>query len=172
MSAVNGSTGLKVALAVSVALNVFAIAGGVTTWVTRNKVEQRVEDQQQAGRRDSVHDIVAGLDPDVRTRVQSTLRTSALAARPDFEQAREARRQAVELTKGPTLDPAAVTALLNRSTIAEMRGRARIERDAVDLLATLGPQDRQALGLILNRRGRQAVAKPDGEKLYGTPPGH
>ena len=171
MRRVSGSTALKVALAVSVALNVFAVAGGVTTWVTRNKVDQRVEDQQSAGRRDSVHDIVEGLDPDVRTRVQSTLRASALAARPDFEEAREARRQAVELTKAPTLDPAAVTVLLDRSTVAEMRGRARIERDAVSLLATLGPEDRQALGLILNRRGRQAVAKPDGDKPHDPPPG-
>ena len=152
---------LKIALAVSVALNLFAVAGAGTAWVTRARVDERVEDQRRPGRENSVREIVAGLDPEVRDRVKTALRASALAARPDFEEAREARREAIALTRGAQLDPAAATALLERSRTAEMRGRTRLEQDSVALLATLDADDRQALGVILNRHGR---GRPDHDR--------
>jgi len=152
---------LKIALAVSVALNLFAVAGAGTAWVTRARVDERVQDQRRPGREGSMREIVASLDPAVRERVKTTLRASALAARPDFEEAREARREAIALTRGPQLDPPAATALLERSRAAEMRGRARLEQDAVGLLTTLDAKDRQALGVILNRHGR---GRPDRDK--------
>ena len=94
------------------------------------------------------------MDPAVRDRVRTAMRASALAAKPDFEAARAARRQAVELAAAPTLDPAAVTAALDASRAAELRGRTRLEADAVALLATLEPADRAAMSQILKRRGR------------------
>jgi uncharacterized membrane protein len=97
------------------------------------------------------------MDPEVRQHVRSTLRASAMAARPDFEASRAARRQAVELMRVPTPDAAAANALLDQSRAAEMRGRARLEHDATALLATLEPKDRQALAVILSRRGKGAA---------------
>jgi uncharacterized membrane protein len=92
------------------------------------------------------------------------MRRSALAAKPDFEAARNARREAIDVAGRPTLDEARVRALLEQSRAAEMRGRARLENDAVAILATLNPEDRKALTPILRRKGdgRRAVAGKDG----------
>lgn len=149
---------LKVALAVSVALNLFAIAAGATLLVGRAKVEDRIEAAERAPRdRSPMQVVVSRLDPQVRQRVRQTLKASALAAKPDFEEARLKRRAAVELAGSPDFDPARARALLEESRAAEIRGRARLEADAVQLLVTLDPADRQALSELLTRRGRVVV---------------
>jgi uncharacterized membrane protein len=166
--------GLKIALAVSVALNVFGLAGGAAALIAREKVEARVERQRTPGRMKSFPEILQGLDPAVRERVRTTLRASAQAARPDFQEARDRRQQAVALSAAPTVDPARITALLDQSRAAEIRGRERLERDAVALFATLGPSDRQALSVILNRKGRDSGGREgrEGGKGGGKPPEH
>ena len=147
---------LKIALAASVAINLFAVAAGATLLVTRAQVEDRVEAQHRPARVGSPMRLIDQLDPTVRERVRAAMRASALAARPDFEEARLKRRQAVEMGQSATFDPARARALLEESRNAEIRGRARLEADAVALLATLEPDDRRALSEILTRRGRAA----------------
>ncbi len=147
---------LKLALVGSVALNLFAVAAGATLLVTRAQVEDRVEAQHRPARAGSPMRLIEQLDPAVRERVRDTLRASALAARPDFEEARLKRRQAVEMGRSATFDAVRAEALLEESRHAELRGRARLEADAVALLATLEPDDRRALSEILTRRGRAA----------------
>ncbi|MBU3973044.1 MAG: hypothetical protein KKE42_04500, partial [Alphaproteobacteria bacterium] len=93
---------LKIALAASVALNLFAIAAGATLFVTRAQIEDRVEAQHRPARAGSPMRLIDQLDPAVRERVRDTLRASALAARPDFEEARLKRRQAVEMGRSAT----------------------------------------------------------------------
>jgi len=153
---------LKIALAVSVALNLFAVAAGATLFVTRAQVEDRVEAQHRPARTGSPMRLVDQLDPAVRQRVRDTLRASALAARPDFEEARQKRREAVEMGRSATFDADRAEALLEASRHAELRGRARLEADAVALLATLEPADRRAMSEILTRRGRSATRKDGG----------
>lgn len=147
---------LRIALIVSVALNLFAVAAGATLLVTRAQVEDRVEAQRRPARAGSPMRLIDQLDPAVRERVRDALRASALAARPDFEEARLKRRQAVEMGRSATFDTERATELLEQSRVAELRGRARLEADAVALLATLEPDDRRALSEILTRRGRAA----------------
>ena len=155
---------LKIALAASVALNLFAVAAGATLLVGRADVERRIEAQHRAPRDNPLMTVVGELDPEVRQRVRGTLRESALAARPDFEEARLKRRQAIDMARTDPFEPARVTALLEQSRAAELRGRARLEADAVALLATLEPDDRAALSKILTRRGRSAVRDRDADK--------
>ena len=154
------SKSLKIALAVSVALNLFAVAGGITYVVNRDRIERRIEDQRRPGREGPLAEVLADLDPAVRQRVRTALRDSALAARPDFEAARAARREAIEIAGQPTLDATRVESLLEQSRAAEMRGRTRLENGAVAVLATLTPEERKALAPILQRKGnaRRAVA--------------
>lgn len=162
---------LKILLAASVAVNLFALVGGATVYVMRQKAEARIEAQATPGRTASFQEIVQGLDPEVRERVRSTLRASALAAKPDFEEARQARREAVALTAdGQPLDQTKLTGLLDRSRAAELRGRQHLEKDAVALLATLDPKDRAALGEMLMRRGRGGGR--DGHDGRGARGGH
>ncbi|HEX8660405.1 MAG TPA: periplasmic heavy metal sensor [Brevundimonas sp.] len=159
---------LKSALAVSVALNLFAIAAGATLFVTRAHVDKRVEAQQTAPRTGSPMLLIGRLDPAVRDRVRDTLRASALEVRPDFEEARQKRREAVAIASSDTFDSARITTLLAQSREAELRGRARLEVDAVAVLATLEPADRKALSEILTRRGR-VVVRGDNEKKAPPP---
>lgn len=158
------SRGLKIALAVSVALNVFALAGGATAYVMVSRLNDRI-DAQKPGRETSVHDIVATMDPGARARVRTALRASAMASRPDFEASRAARRQAVALSEAATFDPAQVSALLDQSRAAELRGRARLEADTIALLSTLDPKDRQAFAVVLTRKaGRMGRDNDRGER--------
>ncbi|MBW8304205.1 MAG: periplasmic heavy metal sensor [Brevundimonas sp.] len=163
---------LKIALAASVALNLFAIAAGATLLVGRADVERRIEAQHRAPRDRSFMTVVEGLDPAVRDRVRDTLRASAHAAHPDFEETRLKRRQATALARSANFDPARVSALLDESRAAELRGRARLEADAVAVLATLEPDDRAALSEILTRRGRVVVRDKSGRpgRDGGPPP--
>ena len=167
------SKSLKIALAVSVALNLFAVAGGVTYVVNRDRIERRIEDQRRPGREGPLAEVLADLDPAVRQRVRTSLRESALAARPDFEAARAARREAIDIAGQPTLDAARVESLLEQSRAAEIRGRTRLENGAVAVLATLTPEERKALAPILQRKGnaRRAVAHgPDHRQPDGRAP--
>ena len=148
---------LKIVLAASVAINLFALAAGATLLIGRANVEHRIEAQHSSPRSHPFMTVVEGLDLEVRDRVRAALRASALTARPDFEEMRRKRREAVDLSRSPDFDPARVSALLEESRIAELRGRARIEADAVAVLQTLEPDDRAALSEILTRRGRSVV---------------
>lgn len=148
---------LKLVLAASVALNLFAVAAGATLYVTRAEVEHRVEAQHRPPRTGSPMMLIGQLDPAVRHRVRTTLRASALGVLPDFEEARQKRREAVRIASSDAFDSARVTTLLAESREAELRGRGRLEADAVALLGTLEPADRKALSQILTRRGRVVV---------------
>ena len=148
---------LKIALAASVALNLFALAAGATLLVGRAEVQHRLEAEHRAPRERPFLAVIEGLDPDVRDRVRQTLRASARTAHTDFREARLKRREATALARSPEFDPVQVSTLLDQSRAAELRGRARIEADAVSVLATLEPDDRAALSEILTRRGRVAA---------------
>ncbi len=161
---------LKIALAVSVALNLFAVTAAATLFVTRAQVEDQVEAQHRPARAGSPMRLIEQLDPAVRERVRDTLRASALAARPDFEEARLKRRQAVEMGRSASFDAARAETLLEESRVAELRGRARLEADAVALLATLEPDDRRALSEILTRKGRAAGRDPGGRDSWQAAP--
>lgn len=162
---------VKIALAVSVALNLFAAAAVTSLFITRAQVEHRVEAQHRPARSGSPMRLIDQLDPDVRERVRDALRASALAARPDFEEARLKRRQAVDMVRAGAgaFDADRTRALLEESRAAELRGRARLEADAVALLATLEPEDRQGMSEILTRRGRGS-RNPHANVGKATPP--
>jgi uncharacterized membrane protein len=152
---------LKIVLGVSVALNVFALAAAATVLVRQGQVEQRIEAAHRHGReRPPMLAVIENLDPPVRERARETLRASALTARPDFEEARGKRREAIALARSDHFDPARARTLLDESRAAELRGRARLESDAVGLLESLEPDDRAALAQVLTRRGRSAVRGP------------
>lgn len=151
---------LAIALAVSVAVNLFAVAAGVTVMVGQAKVERQLEEARKPGRDRSMREVLATVDPEVRDRVREAMRASARAAKPDFEDARQARREAVALSQTDGFEPAAVSNLLERSRTAEMRGRARLETDMVTILQTLEPEDRKTLSVLLSRYRRSRDREP------------
>jgi len=152
-----------------VALNVFALAVGATVLVRQDQLEARAEAHRRNIRdRPPILAVVESLDPEVRDQVRGALRASALEGRPDFEAARAKRREAIALARSPDFDPARVRGLLEESRVAELRGRARLESDAVGVLETLQPDDRAALAEILTRRGRSGARKGGDEPRERT----
>lgn len=145
---------LMIALAISLALNLFAVAAGVTAWISREAAEERVEDVRASRDRMPLMAIIDTIDPAQREPVRAELRAAALSARPDFHEAREARRQAIALTESEDFDPAAVSALLEQSRASELRGRARLEVEAVRILSELSPEDRARMSALLRRHNR------------------
>lgn len=161
---------LKIALAASVALNLFAVAAGVTLMVGQARVESRVEAQHR-GPRVPFRVMLESMDPVVRDRVRQELRATAMASRPDFDAARTARRAAMTAAAAETFDADQVRTLLEQSRAAELRGRSRLENGAITVLGTLDVEDRRALSAILARNGgRNGRRGGDRETRRETPP--
>ncbi|MFC0633411.1 periplasmic heavy metal sensor [Brevundimonas balnearis] len=142
---------LGILLAVSLALNAFAVAGGVAAWMQWKEIEARVSERLPR-RGGPFGPALAQLEPETRERVLASMREAALAARPDFEAARAARREAVALSQAAVFDPAAVAALLEQSRQAEVRGRGRLEGAMLETFETLTPEERAVLSPVLSRR--------------------
>lgn len=143
--------GLKIALAVSVAVNIF-VAGVVVTGLA---VGLRGIPDRPHGDRPPVFSLVQSLDEGDREEAQQALRSAALSARGDFEEARRLRAEAIDLAGADTFDRPAVEAALARSREAEASGRARLEGTMLDLLERLDQDDRQRLAPAFARRGRE-----------------
>ncbi|MFN4296107.1 MAG: periplasmic heavy metal sensor [Brevundimonas sp.] len=145
---------LMIALAASLAINVFAVAAGVAAYVNHTAAEDRIERSRgDRAPRVPLMEVIDTLDPPVRDQVRDTLRRAALAARPDFQEARDTRRRAMGMANGEAFDAAEVSALLEQSRASELRGRARLESEAVRMLSELEPEDRVLMSSILARHG-------------------
>ncbi|WP_226635979.1 periplasmic heavy metal sensor [Brevundimonas poindexterae] len=157
---------MKIGLIVLAVINVFALAAVATMAVSLNRIESRVEEQRRPGRGGggSTWTAIGALSPETRDRVKTTLRESALAARPDFEEARTARKAALSRALETPYDGAAVRALLASSREAEMRGRSRIEDDTTALLDTLTVEERAAVAPLLSRHGPRGRGGRDGRR--------
>ena len=147
---------LKIALAVSVALNLFAVGALASGAILGPRLAR--EEAPPPGRVPMLQ-VVESLPQDQQDAVRRALRENALAARPDFRAAREARLEAVALASGPNFDRAAVAEALARSNAAEMRGRAHLEQGALDLLSDLPSAQRADLAPILTKTGARHRGK-------------
>ena len=161
--------GLKLALVISVALNIFvvgALAGGLIMGA------RTIQDRPHRDR-PAVIDMVRSLDEADRAAAEARLRATALAARADFNTARQARSEAIDLAGGATFDRAAVEAALIRSRESEAAGRQRLEGGLLDLMEGLDQEDRQRLAPGLARRGRDGRPGRRGghEQDHTAPPG-
>lgn len=142
--------GLKIALGLSVALNVFvigAVAGGWAVGLRHVEPPARRE-------RPPIIEMVQSLDVADRAEAERTLRQAGLGARQDFETARRHRTEAIALAGAETFDRSAVEAALAESRGAEAAGRMRLEGSVLDLMEQLDQPDREQLAPSLARRGR------------------
>lgn len=154
--------GLKIALAISVAVNLF-VAGVVVTGLAVGARHLRDRPYHD---RPPVISMIRSLDEADRAAAEDTLRATALAARDDFEAARRLRSEAIAQAGAESFDRAAIEATLARSRASEAAGRMRLEGAMLDLLQSLDQDDRQRLAPALGRRARgepmEAPASPEG----------
>jgi len=146
---------LGAALAVSVGVNLFAATAAYSVLSRQDSGRPHREDGDGAGRPSS-REMIDRLSPEARAPVRQALRAAAQRARPEFQASREARRQAIAAASAEPMDAARVTALLDQSRAAEVRGREMLEADAIAILQTLKPADRTVLAQMLNARGRDS----------------
>jgi uncharacterized membrane protein len=147
----------KVALAISVLLNVFllgAIGGGAYRWFA----VERTAAAQPRGLRFAAD----GLDGEQRRQFLQGLRAARRAAAEDMEAAREGRHQVEQLLRQPRFDREQLAAALARTREADVAVRGRLEGSVVDFAATLSPGEREKLADALVQRGplRAAPARP------------
>jgi uncharacterized membrane protein len=161
---------LKMLLAASVALNIFAGAAGAALWISNQRVSNHVSEASKAGQRKPLNLLVADLGEPQSGRVMAVLRAKAIEAQPDFEQARSARREAIRLTESEQFRPVEVAALLEQSRAAEMRGRGRLEASAVDVLASLSAQERRKLAPMLSRKVQRGGSSAPKDHQKDQPP--
>jgi len=148
---------LKIALALSLALNVFAIGAVAGAGYMRQRlVEPRAE------RGPPMLRIAERLPEEKREAFRARMRQEGLAARPLIRQAREARRDAVELFGQPQYDPKAAAGALGRARDSEFAARAQLENAMADFALTLTPQERAELAKAMQPRRRGGG--PGGER--------
>ena len=150
--------GLKIALAVSVALNVFvvgSVVGGVI-------VGGRFLAERGRDNRPPALELVRTLPEPAQEAAATTLREAGLQARPQFETARRERAQAVELAAAESFDRQAVAEALARSRESELAGRSRLEGAMLDVLQPLSREERRALAGALARRGPEGRGRGRG----------
>ncbi|MBZ9701076.1 MULTISPECIES: periplasmic heavy metal sensor [unclassified Mesorhizobium] len=137
------STGRKLLIA-SVALNVFlagALAGGAV-WLRSGKAGQGYSLEAAGGRL-----------PDQERRIfRKALREVRRESRQVILDGQQARREAADLLRQPTLDTAALTAALERARNADVTMRMRLEQRIVEFAAASSAEDRAVLAEALTRR--------------------
>ena len=143
---------LKLALGVSVVLNVFLLAGGGAFWWSSQQAAKLAELERTPRLSVPAVELVNTRSPEVAETVLAELRQIAMSAHEDYQEARTARRAAIDITASDQFDVARVSSLLERSRASEIRGRARLESGVVDMLSRLEAEDRKALAPLLSRK--------------------
>ena len=147
--------GLKIALAVSLGLNLFLIGGGVSAGLFAARYLHEHPFARHDGGGASPLAMAAGkLPADTRLKLDATMHAAARAAAADFHLARDSRRSAADLAASASFDRAAVVANLDQARAAETRGRMRLEGALLDVMQALPADQRATLAPVLKGRPR------------------
>lgn len=138
---------LRIALAVSLVLNVFILGAAIGAWFWRSKPAVPQQDQSLAA-------AGQALDADRRQAFHDTLAKARHDAQPDSKAARDARDKLAQLLHQTALDRSAIDAALDMTRTADVRVRARIEAAVIDFAESLDPKNRAVLIDGLAARGQ------------------
>ena len=163
----------KIAVAVSLALNLFLIGSMVGVLVVGLRIfGERAE--VSGGRGGDLNAAFQALPEARRQALREIMRNQAIDAAPDLRAAAAARREATQLMGTEPYDSAAVSAALTRAREADGRARARIDATLATRLAELSPQERTLFARVMmrgpgGRRGGPG-GRPDGGRRGDGPP--
>ena len=159
----------KIILVASIVVNLFlagALAGALV--VGSRFVQERSE--ARGGDRPGMLRAVQAVPSERRQLLREVMRDQALAARPDLQAARQARRNAARLIGAETYDAAAVEAALKQAREADLAARAKIDTALAARLAELTPEDRAAFARVMMRGPRGGEGRGRGPRGPGGPP--
>jgi uncharacterized membrane protein len=150
-------TGRNVALALSVTLNVVLIAAIVAgLWMAREAWRDRGDRHGP-----DLFEAASTLPGAEQDKLRDDMRDAAHAARADFHQARDLRRQAAAAAAAQPYDRGAVLQALRQANAAEMRGRGKLDERLTTVFETLSPRARKTLAPGLEHRSRRLHSRSD-----------
>jgi uncharacterized membrane protein len=152
---------VRIAVAVSLLLNVFlvgGIAGGVYRWFS---AERSVVAQQPRALRFAAE----GLSPERQQQFTDDLQQTRRDGRALVKAGREARLEAARVLAAPSFDADAFDAALTATRNADIELRMRLERTIAAYAAQLSPEERVIFAQGLQHDGLLRVApKPPAKK--------
>jgi uncharacterized membrane protein len=141
-------SGLKIALAASLVVNVFTIGaiGGLVY------IGAQIGAARVAARQNPLVRAADDLTPANQAAFKQTLRQTMALERPTMGDSRLARRRTMDLFEATAFDPAATKAAMAQARADDLQVRARLEEAVVDFAARLTPAERHALADGFRRR--------------------
>ncbi|HVW93882.1 MAG TPA: periplasmic heavy metal sensor [Devosia sp.] len=143
-----------IALAISLALNVFVIgaaAGGALMW------HFSAAPRQEAPARGALAQAAAALPADEGKTFRNMLAAARKASASDIAAAKAGRQELAQLMTNDPLDRQAIDAELAAIRQADIALRARLEKAVTDFLATLTPADRRLF--VAGLRGNGSILR-------------
>ncbi|WP_165790887.1 periplasmic heavy metal sensor [Pleomorphomonas carboxyditropha] len=140
---------MKIALALSLALNVFILGAAVGAWIWRLAPMPAAQPADQG-----LASAAQAMAPDQRQAFRQALAKARSDAQPDSQAARDARDKLARLLKEADLDRDAIDATLETTRAADIRVRARVEAAVMDFAEGLDSQSRALLIDGLSSRGQ------------------
>jgi uncharacterized membrane protein len=140
------SSRIKIALAVSLALNLFVIGAVVGSAGMQARLTKKAPETSTRGNTSALIRAAEVLPEDKRAQYHARLKAEGESAQADFKAARAARVRASALIAAPDYDQPRISALLAEARTHDVRARARFETAVIEFAAGLTPEERKALG--------------------------
>lgn len=140
------SSRIKIALAASLALNLFVIGAVAGAAGMQARLHTKAPATSTRGSTSALMRAAEVLPETKRDLYIARLKTEGENAQADFKAARAARIRASELIAAPTYDQPRIAALLAEARTHDVRARTRFETAVIAFAATLTPQERKTLG--------------------------
>jgi uncharacterized membrane protein len=143
----------KIIVSVSILLNVFllgGIAGGAYRWFATHERQAAVAAAQKNALRFAASDLSPQRQEEFIDALKEARRNGRMFAR----DARDGRRDVLELLAAPQLDRPALDAALARTRDADVALRARVETAVADFAASLTTEERLRFAQSLHEHGQ------------------
>jgi uncharacterized membrane protein len=140
------SSRIKIALAVSLALNLFVIGAVAGSAGMQARLTKKAPQSSTRGNTSALIRAAEVLPEAKRQQYIARLKTEGENAQADFKAARAARVRASDMIAAPNYDLAGISALLAEARTHDVRARTRFETAVIEFAATRTPEERKVLG--------------------------
>jgi uncharacterized membrane protein len=158
------SSRIKIALAASLALNLFVIGAVAGAAGMQARLSKKAPETSTRGNTSALMRAAEVLPEAKREQYIARLKTEGENAQADFKAARAARVEASALIAAPSYDLPRISSLLAQARTHDVRARTRFETAVIEFAGTLTPAERKVLGERLSPLYRPPTPpKPAGE---------
>ena len=140
------SSRIKVALAASLALNLFIVGAVAGAAGMQARLSKKVPESSTRGNTSALMRAAEVLPEGKREQYHARLKAEGERAQADFRAARAARVKASALIAAPNYDQARIEALLAEARAHDVSARTRFESAVIEFAGTLTPAERKVLG--------------------------